>query len=142
MKKLFLTVLLLLGVIIQFTGCSSGVERIGLQVQLLKLERKADGALLATLQFSNPNIGSVNLAKSSHQVTLNGKPAGMIEISEPLGLPAQQAVTTAATLKPSAGLGDISGQVSYQLVSSLTLSIYDDNTERFKTSSSGTVTVQ
>ena len=100
-----------------------------------------DGSLVATLQFSNPNVGSINLAKSTHQLTLNGKPAGVIEITEPLGLPAQQTITTTVALKPAAGTALSSGQVSYQIVSNMTLSIYDESTERFKTSSSGTVTV-
>ena len=140
MKKLFL--LLLLGAITLLNGCSSGVERIGLQVQLVKLEHKAGGLLLATLQFSNPNVGAINLAKSTHLLTLNGKPAGVLDVTEPLGLAAQKTATTSVTFKATNGAADLSGSVSYLITSTLTLSIYDDNTERYKTSSSGTVAVQ
>ena len=140
MKKLFL--LLLLGVITLLNGCSSAVERIGLEVQLVKLEHKAGGSLLATLRFTNPNVGAINVAKSTHLLTLNGKPAGVLDITEPLGLAAQQAVTTTVTCKATNGSSDISGSVSYLITSTLTLSIYDENTERYKTSSSGTISVQ
>lgn len=142
MKKLFLSLLLALGVIALLNGCSSGVERIGLRVDLVKLERKADGSLLASLLFSNPNIGSLNVGKSTHTLLLNGQPVGVLETVEPLGLPAQQTVTTTLTLKGNAGAAAVSGTVTYQLASTITLNIYDDNTEKYKTSSSGTVAVQ
>ena len=142
MKKLLVSLLLALGVLTLLNGCSSSVERIGVEVHLIKLERKADGSLLASLQFSNPNIGSINLAKSTHQLTLNGKPAGMLDVTEALGLPAQQAITTTVSLRIANGSSELSGAVSYQLASTLTLSIYDDNTERYKTASSGTVKVE
>jgi hypothetical protein len=142
MKKLFLSLLLALGVITLLNGCSSGIERIGLQVQLVKLERKADGSLLASLLFSNPNVGSLNLAKSTHTLLLNGHPVGVLETVEPIGIPAQQTLTTTVTLKGNAAAAAVSGTVTYQLTSTITLNIYDDNTEKYKTSSSGSVAVQ
>jgi hypothetical protein len=141
MKNLFISLLLTLGAITLFSGCSSGVERIGLRVELVKLERKADGSLLASLLFSNPNVGSLNVAKSTHTLLLNGKPAGVLETVEPVGLPAQQAVTSTAVLKRAAGAPEISGTATYQMASLIILSIYDDNTEKYKTSSSGSVVV-
>ena len=123
-------------------GCSSRTERIALQVQLVKLERKANGSLLASLLFSNPNVNGINVVKSTHQITLNGKPAGVLEVIEPLGLPAQQTTTTTVTFTPVTGTADVSGSVAYHLTSLLTLSIYDDDVERYNTSSSGTVTMQ
>lgn len=142
MKKLFISLLLAFGLITLLNGCSSGVERIGLRVDLVKLERKADGSLLASLLFSNPNIGSLNVAKSTHTLSLNGKPAGVLETTEPLGLPAQQTITTTVVLKRAAGVSELSGTATYQLSSVITLSIYDDNTEKYKTSASGTVAVK
>ena len=142
MKKLCLSLLLALGAITLLNGCSSGVERIGLRVDLVKLERKADGSFLASLLFSNPNVGSINVGKSTHTLVLNGQPAGVLETVEALGLPAQQTVTTTVTLKGTAGIAAVSGTVTYQLASTITLNIYDDNTERYKTSSSGTVAVE
>ena len=141
MKKLFLPFLFLLGVFALCTGCSSGVDRIGLQVHVIKLERKADGSFLATLRFSNPNVGAINVGKSTHQLSLNGKPAGVLEVTEPIGLPAQQAVTTTVSFRPVGGSTGLAGEISYQLVSSLTLRIYDNSIEHFKSSSAGTVTV-
>ena len=142
MKKLFILTLLGLTVLGLFSGCSSGVERIGLQVQLVKLDKKANGSLLASLLLSNPNVSSVNVAKSTHQLTLNGRSAGILEVTEPVGIPAQQTTTITVSFTPVSGTADVSGPVSYQLASQLTLRIYDDDTERYKTSSSGTVTVQ
>ena len=142
MKNFFISCLLALGTIAFFSGCSSPVERIGVEVHLVKLEKKADGSFLASLLFANPNVGSLNIVKSTHALVLNGQPVGVLEITEPLGLPAQQAFTTTATLKRAAGAAAISGPATYQLSSSITLSIYDDSTERYKTNSSGTVTVQ
>jgi len=143
MKKLFMSVLLALGAITLLNGCSSSsVERIGLRVDLVKLERKADGSFLASLLFSNPNVGSLNIAKSSHTLLLNGKPAGVLETTEPVGLPAQQTATITAVLKGPPGIADLSGTATYQMASLITLSIYDSNTERYKTSSSGSVAVK
>ena len=142
MKKQFLALLLVLGVMTLLQGCAAKIDQVGLQVQLVKLERKADGSLLASLLFSNPNVGSRNVAKSSHQLTLNGKLAGELDIVEPLGLPALQTATVPVTLKRASGAAEVAGSVSYQLASLLTLSVYDDNVQRYKTSSSGTVVVQ
>ncbi len=142
MKKLFLPLLLALGVITLFNGCSSGMDRIGLQVQLAKLERKADGTILASLLFSNPSVGAFNVVSSTHILVVNGHPVGVLDVGVPLGLPAQTTALATATLKRTAGAGEISGTVSYQLTSTLLMSIYDDKTERYKTSSAGTVVVQ
>lgn len=142
MKKLLISLLLSLGIITLLNGCSTAVERIGVQVHLVKLERKADGSHLATLRFSNPNVGSINVAKSLHQLTLNGKPAGVLDVVDPLGLPAQQTVTATVSFRIAGGAADPAGSVSYQLASTLTLSIYDDDTERYRTTASGTVTVE
>lgn len=140
MKKLSL--LLILGCITLLAGCSSGVERIGVEVHLVKLERKADGSLLASLEFSNPNVGPLNLAKSTHTLSLNGQLAGVLDVVDVLGIPALRTVTVATPLKRAAGAPELSGSVSYQLSSLLTLNIYDDNTEKYKTTSSGSVVVQ
>lgn len=142
MKKLFLLVLVGLTALTVFNGCSSGVDRIGLQVHLVKLEKQANGSLVASLRFSNPNVSPVNLVKSTHQLTLDGKPAGSLIIAEPLGVPAQNAATMTVTFTPAGGSAAISGSVSYQLASLLILSIYDDDTEKFKTSSAGSVSVE
>jgi len=42
----------------------------------------------------------------------------------------------------AAGAADISGTATYQLSSLVTLNIYAENNERYKTNSSGTVAVQ
>ena len=141
-NQLFLSLLLALGAFALLPGCSSKTEQFGLQVQLVKLEQKADGSLLASLLFSNPNVGPLNVARSTHQLTLNGKPAGDLEVVEPIGLPAQQTATITVPLKRANGSADISGQLSYQLTSHMTVRVYDNATQRYKTSSSGTVSVQ
>lgn len=141
MKKLLLPLLFALAAVTLFQGCSSNNTLIGLQVQLVKLERKADGTLLASLQFSNPTVGSLNVFKSTHQLTLGGRPAGELEVVEPLGLPALQTVTTTATFRHGSRAADVSGPVSYRLESLLTLSIFNTTEQLYKTSSAGTVTV-
>ncbi len=142
MNKYFLPFLFLIGAITLLTGCSSAIERIGVQVQLVKLEQQTDGSLLASLQFSNPNVNSLNVIRSTHQLALNGKSLGVLAVVEPLGLPAQQAITLTVAVKRSGGKSVVAGKSSYHLTSALTLSIYDTDENRFKTSSSGAVTVQ
>jgi hypothetical protein len=142
-NQLFIFLALALGAFALLPGCSSRTEdQFGLQVQLVKLERKADGSLLASLLFSNPNVGPLNLARSKHQLTLDGKPAGDLEVVEPIGLPALQSATATVTLKRANGAAEVSGHVSYQLNSLVTLRIYEDTIKSYKTSSSGTVTVE
>jgi hypothetical protein len=140
MKKLFASLLLSLLALCLFSGCSSGVERIGLQVQLTKLVRTADGSLQATLVVSNPNIGSVNIAESTHELYLDGVAAGTLKIPTPIGLPAQQTSTMTAVFKSHRPVP--AGNVSYQVKSVLTMLVIDDDTETFKTSFSGRVTVE
>ena len=141
-NQLFLLLALAFGAFALLPGCSSKSDQFGLQVQLVKLEQKADGSLLASLLFSNPNVGPLNIARSTHKLTLNGQPAGNLEIVEPLGLPALQTATTTVTLARANGAVGVSGQVSYQLTSLMTLRVYDNTTQSYKTSASGTVSVQ
>jgi len=142
MKKLLLSLLVATVALALLGGCSSKLAQIALQVHLVKIEKKTDGTFLASLEFTNPNVDPINLIKSTHQLTLNGLPAGVLDVAEPVGVPAQQRYLTAVVLKPSSATASIAGSVSYQLVSVLTLSIYDNDTEHYKTSSSGTVKVE
>ena len=122
-------------------GCSSHPPPTGLTVALTKLERMADGTLTATLQFTNEAVVAFIVAGSRHQVFLNGQPAGMIDIKEPLGLPSEQVRTQSAKFVPT-GAAPAAGDASYRLDSTLTLLLYGDSKEVHKTSSSGTVRVQ
>lgn len=142
MNKLFFSLLLSFTALAFISGCSSGIERIGLQVELVKLEKQTNGSVLATLRVSNPNVGPVNLIKSTHQLSIDGRPIAVLDVPEPLGVPAQNSATVAVAFTPAGGATVVSGTVSYQLTSLLILSIYDDDVEKFKTGSAGTVTVE
>src|ERR1035437_3203804 len=140
MKKLIFSCLLALGAIALLQGCSSKVGQLSLRVQLVKLERKADGSLLASLLFSNPSVYPLNLKESTHQLSLNGIPVGDLVVVEPIGVPSMQTTTATVALTHRVGnAANVSGSVSYLLTSKLTLKIYDENDEKYKTSSSGTV---
>jgi LEA14-like dessication related protein len=142
MKKLLTSFLVTLAAITLFSGCSANIKRLGIEAHLTKLSRQTDGSIVATLAFSNPNVGSVNIAASSHEVSLNGRSVGTLNITEPLGIPAQQLGTLTAVLKPSANASVSAGSHSYQLKSLLIFNLLDDDTEKFRTQSTGTVVVE
>ena len=81
-----------------------------------------------------------NVASSKHQVFLNGRLAGSLEISEPLGLPAEHNMTQTGRLKLEGG-APAPGAASYQINSALTLLLYGDTKEIQKFTSTGTVQV-
>lgn len=139
MKKLLTSFLVTLAALALFAGCYSGVERLGIETHLTNLARQPDGSVLATLTFTNPNVGPVNIAESSHELSLNGRPAGTLKISDPLGVPAQQVGSVTVVLKPAAGATVPSGTLSYQIKSLLIFNLLDDDTEKHRTQSAGTV---
>jgi hypothetical protein len=141
MKKLLYFFLPVLGVVALLGGCASKPNLTELQVELVKLERSTDGSLVATLQFDNQSVYSLNIAASVHQLSLNGKPVGVLSIMDPLGLVAEKATQQTAVLKILGGVPPASGQATYQLSSTITLLLYDEQKEFYKTTQTGTIVV-
>ncbi len=142
LKRLLVLFVPLFGLLALFSGCSSPGDLSGLSVELLKLEHAADGSVVATLQFNNGAVQSMNIAASTHQLSLNGQPPELLTIKEPLGLPAQRSATQVVTLKiPGASL-PASGTVEYKLSSVLTFVLYDEQKEQDKFSHSGTAPIK
>jgi hypothetical protein len=141
MKKLLYFFLPVLGMVALLGGCASKPNLSELEVELVKLERSADGSLVATLQFDNQSVYSLNIASSIHQLSLNGKPVGVLSITEPLGLVAEKPTQQTAVLKILGGASLAPGQATYQLSSTLTLLLYDEQKDVHKTTHTGTITV-
>ena len=140
MRRLLTPLVVIFALLAWFTGCSSHEALGGVVVELAKIERGSDGALTATLRLDNSTVVAFNIASSTHQVFLDGRLAGTIEITEPLGLPSQQAMTQSARFKLAGG--DLpAGSASYRLESSLRLATYGEKTEIHKFSNTGTVQV-
>lgn len=141
MKKLLYFILPVLGVIALLSGCASHPKLSELNVELLKLERSADGSLVATLQFDNESVYAINVSVSIHQLSLNGKPVGVLSITDPLGLVAEKTTQQTAVVKLLGGAPLPSGPATYQLSSTLTLVLYDEQKEFHKTTHTGTIVV-
>jgi hypothetical protein len=140
MRRLLIPLVLSLATLAAFTACTSRVPVSGLSVELLKLERASDGSVMATVQVDNATVIAFNIANSKHQLILNGKPAGTLEIKEPLGLPAQRNMPQTGRLVLTGGELP-SGNATYQLNSELALVLSGDKHEIQKFSTSGTVQV-
>jgi hypothetical protein len=140
MTRLFTPLILCLALLVGLTGCHSGPELNGLAVELLKLERSPDGSIVATLQIDNSTVIAFNVGRSKHDILLNGRLVGTVEIDEPLGLPAQRNLPQTGKLKLAAG-ALTPGQASYQLNSALTLILQGDSKEIHKITGTGTVEV-
>lgn len=140
MRRLTAPLLLLCTLVLLGGGCSSKLPPSGLEVELVKLDRAPDGVVTATLQFNNSAVLAFNIARSKHELYLNDRPAGTIDINEPLGLPQQRSLTQTGTLHVAPG-GLPAGAASYRLESALTVLLYGDSKDTIKLSSAGTVQV-
>lgn len=140
MSRKFLPFLLVLALAGLFAGCSSHGPLNGISVDLIKLERVADGKVQATITINNSTVLAFNIGSSKHQVFLNGRAAGTFEIHEPLGLPAQRSMTQTATLDLTGDL-PAAGPADYRLESLLMLVLSGDSREKLKLSGTGTVAV-
>jgi hypothetical protein len=140
MRRFLTPLVAFLALVALFAGCSSHPPLSGVTVELTKLERASDGSLTATLSVVNSTVVSFNIANSKHQLSLNGLLVGTIEISEPLGLPAQRTMTQTGLLK-LAGAKLTAGSATYRLESSATLLLYGESKETQKLTNTGTVQV-
>lgn len=142
MKRLLLPVLLL-GLLVLGAGCSSTpAPMAGLSLELVALERGADGAVAATVRVVNPNLVAYNLLRAEHRVFLDGRAIGTLKYTQPTGVPAQNVAEQRGNLELERGASVAAGTTAYRLESRLTLTLWGDRTEDAKLSAIGTVTVR
>lgn len=141
MKRLLLPVLLL-GLSMLGAGCSSPAPLAGLSLELVALERAADGGVAATVRVVNPNLVAYNLARATHRVLLDGRLVGTLRHERPTGVPAQNVALQVGSLALEPGASLSPGPVAYRLESKVVLTLWGDRTEESKLSASGSVIVR
>lgn len=120
------------------TSCGSSIP-ISVGVELVSLDR---GQGSAVVRFVNPTITAFNLAQSSHQVWLDGRLAGVVEIASAVGLPAQQSIEQAGKFTADKGANISAGTANYRLESRVTVTLWGDTVQKEKFAGSGTVQVK
>lgn len=141
MKK-FLLSLGCLGALL-FAGCSSTSPGMaGLGIELQSIERQSDGSAVASVRLVNPNTVSYNVSSATHEIYLGDRAVGTLEITKPMGLPAQTVGMHTGALKMDKGAVLPSGSVSYRLESRLVLVLWGERNETSKLSARGTVEVK
>lgn len=140
MKK-FLLALCALPLVALLSSCGNQVQ-VNVGVELVSLDRGQNGQGSAVVRFVNPTVVAYNFARSTHQVWLDGRVAGVIEISAPLGLPAQRSIeqTGKFTADKSANLS--AGSANYRIESRVAVTLWSDTTQNEKFSGAGTVVVK
>jgi hypothetical protein len=123
------------------TGCNSRPELTGLTIEVLSIQHAADGSLTATIQYDNASVLAVNISLSHHEITLNGRVIGAVDITEPIGLPAQHNFSQTGPLK-LVGPAPEAGPASYQVNSTLHVVTYGDAKEIIKIPGSGNLTIK
>lgn len=141
MKRLLLPVLLL-GLAALGAGCSSPAPLAGLSLELVALERAADGGVSATVRIVNPNLVAYNLARATHRIIVDGRLVGTLRYDRPTGVPAQNVAAQEGRLALEPGTSLPSGPAAYRLESKVVLTLWGDRTEESKLSAAGSVTVR
>jgi hypothetical protein len=141
MKKTLAPLIVFLGLLSLLAGCRSAPRINGLMVELAQLEQAADGTFTATLRYTNPNVVAYNVARSTHKLTLNGRPVGTIVAQDPVGVPPQFTLTHRGRLKLSGSTTLPAGAAEYRMDTQLTLRLFGDALERVDFHSAGTTQV-
>ncbi|HEY4300275.1 MAG TPA: hypothetical protein VGM73_05345 [Candidatus Didemnitutus sp.] len=141
MRRFLAPALLTLAFMAGLAGCSSRPALTGLNTEVLSIQHAADGTLTATIQYDNASVLAVNISHSHHEISLNGRVVGTVDIAEPLGVPSQHNLSQTGTLKLS-GAAPATGEASYEISSALNVVTYGDSKEIMKFAGSGTVTVK
>lgn len=126
-------------------ACNSPQEAAvtGLAVELASIDRAADGSTTATIRILNPNVVAYNVAEAEHEIYLNGRMVGTVNIERPTGVPARsEAATQTGVLKLRSGESLPTGTIDYRMNSELILRLWGDTTQELKVSSSGSVAVR
>ncbi|MFI5357486.1 MAG: hypothetical protein ACHQ4G_09140 [Opitutales bacterium] len=142
-RSLPLCLLLCLGLLAGLTGClSSHKQDTGLSIEVARLERAADGAITVQMILLNPSVVAFNIAGSTHKLFLDGRLAGRLTVTDPVGLAAQSQSAFSALLVPEKGVAlPASGHAGYRIESELNLRLYGDSVEYTKLAAEGTVPV-
>lgn len=141
MKKALLP-LLLLGLAMLGTGCSSTPIATGLGVELAAIERTPDGGVTATVSIVNPNTVSYNVFSGTYRIALGNGYTGTFSVNKPTGIPAQSKGAHTGKLVAE-GPGVLSaGNTTYRLESKIELTLWDDQKETAKLNASGSVVVK
>ncbi len=147
MKKLLAPLFLLLAGL--WLGGCANVARIstsGLEADLVRLNRAANGEIHVTWRVRNPNIVSYVLTKSNLRVSIDGAPVGLITEPTRLGVPTMNQVEQTSVLVPNgAAAVDIinraieKGSASYSFEATVWMLVVDDKSEKFTLTGSGTI---
>ncbi len=141
MKKALLP-LLLLGLAMLGTGCSSTPVATGLSVELASVERTADGGATATVHIVNPNTVSYNVFSGTYRIVLGNGYTGTFAVNKPTGIPAQsKGIHTGKLVAEGPGVLS-AGDTTYRLESKIELTLWDDQKETAKLNASGSVVVK
>lgn len=140
MNRLLLP-LCLLGALL-LAGCSSSPALAGLQVELVSVERQADGAAIASVRLVNPTTVAYNVAGATHRLFLDERPLGTLEIKQPVGVPSQNVGLHTGRLALEKGATLPSGPAAYRLESRVVLVLWGDRQETAKLAARGRVTVK
>lgn len=141
MKKPLALLIAFLGLLSLLAGCGSAPRINGLMVELVQLERAADGTFTATLRYTNPNVVAYNVARSTHKLTLNGRSVGTIVAQNPVGVPPQFTLMHQGRLKLSGDATLPAGAADYRMDTQLTLRLFGDAVEKADFHSAGTTQV-
>lgn len=147
MKKLLAPLLLALAVLL-IGGCTNVAEisTLGLEADLIRLQRAANGEVRVTWRVRNPNIVAYVLTKGELRITLDGAPVGLASDTHRFGVPALNQIEQTAVLTPNGpAAADIiaravaKGSAQYTLEATLWMLVVSDKSEKFTLSASGTI---
>jgi hypothetical protein len=147
MKKLLAPLFLLLTAL-WLGGCTNiaEVSTSGLQADLVRLQRTANGEVRVTWRVRNPNIVAYVLTKTSFRLSLDGAPVGLMTDTTRVGVPSMNLVEQTAVLVPSGpAAADIisraiaKGSANYSFEATLWMLVVDDKSEKFSLTASGTI---
>lgn len=141
MKNTLLALCAALALVVGFTGCGGHIP-VSVDLELVSLDRGADGNGKATLRFINRGIVAYNFKETTTRVLIDGKPVGTIAIKNAVGIPASAAVEASGAFMADKGVSIPSGTARYQLDTQVTVTLYDENTEKLKLSSGGTIVLK
>ena len=149
MKNFLPLLLLALGLLCGFSGCSNAdFLGEGLKIELIYIAQAGDGSVQVSWRVDNPNIFPYLFSKTSSNLSINGVLVGTVTDTSPLGVPAQDHAERTGTLKLAKPLSRAAvdraiaaGTVAYRMDSAVTVLLLDDKFEIVHLSNSGSITI-
>jgi len=147
MKKLLTPLLLVLAVLFA-GGCTNVAEisTLGLQADLVKLQKTSGGEVRITWRVRNPNVVSYVLTKSMLKISLDGAPVGLVNDPTRFGLPTMNQYELTSVLVPNGPAAtDIinraiaKGSAGYSLEATIWMLVVDQKSEKFVLTASGSI---